>query len=291
MYRRSRGQRRAANGQRDTASVVVNVQKTFIVPLPVGATSNAIAINIWQVLLESNMFSAYRGMYDQVKMSGVSARIRGLNGSSALTLSNTPTIVTAWDRNGLESLANPPTVVSSGQQPFLSYQTVSSYSSAVVSNWSPGNAFRVNRYIYPSTISEKSYYCPTGALSVESLERNPAATFATQNGVDFKPILMIGAYAGFAGSVNQAIGLMIEFDITVSFRGLRRFSVTSDDAATQLASMAGTFLNGQSGELNTTNAQSAWTRVNNDGVIEGTGAPTSSEEIPTSPPVKTESGE
>nr|UCS96297.1 MAG: capsid protein [Cressdnaviricota sp.] len=272
QYSRARGNKRAAVGQRDTSSVVINVQKTYQIPLDVGATSNAIAINMWLVLLQSNMFQAYSGMYDQVKITGITARIRGLNGSSALTLANTPTICTAWDRNGLEA----PT---SGS-PLLSYQTVSSYSSSLITNWSPGNAFRVTRYIYPSTISEKSYYASCGALSsnVTAADRNPAASFTNISGQDFKPILLIGAYAGFAGSVQQSIGLMIEFDISVSFRGLRRYSISEDENDVQISSMAGNYLNGADGTVNAAYQSSNWTRVNNDGDIGTTSA--TNEEIP-----------
>lgn len=283
---------RAANGQRDSSTVVINVQKTFQVPIPAGSTSGAIAINLWRSLLDSNIFSAYNGMYDQVKISGISAKIRGLNGSSAITLSNTPTICTAWDRNGLES-------ASPNALPTIDYNTVSSYSSAVISNWSPGNAFRITRRLYPSTMAEKSYYASCGSLNFVSnsgssvaenqvLIRNPASSYVYITGQEFKPILLIGAYCGFTTTVEQSIGLMIEFDITTKFRGLRKFTTAVDDTTQQIANMAGTFLDGASGTVLSANLTGNWTRVNNDGVIQGTGAPTDPEEIGTRPPVKVE---
>lgn len=278
MRGRARGNKRAARGQRDTASVVINVQKTFQVPIAQGNTSNAIAINIWSQLSDSNMFDAYRGMYDQVKITSITARIRGLNGSSALTLNNTPSICTAWDRNGLE-----PSNASESANA-ISYQTVTSYSSAIVSNWSPGNAFRINRHIYPSTISEKSFYVPCGAFTSEDPTRNPAYDFNTHLGTNFKPILLIGAYSGFQSTVQQAIGLMIEFDITCAFRGLRRYSVVADTAAQQIADMAGNFLDGADGTQYAATSSTNWTRVNNDGDI-NTGANTVNipDERPTAP--------
>lgn len=215
------------------------------------------------------MFEAYRGMYDQVKITGITAKIRGLNGSSALTMANTPTICTAWDRNGLEQS-------SAQSEPLLSYQTVSSYSSAVITNWSPGNAFRMTRHLYPSTLSEKSYYAACGSFDLADAIRNPASTYSNQNGVDFKPILLVGAYAGFATTAQQSIGLMIEFDITCSFRGLRRYSIASDTAANQISSMAGSYLNGQDGTAVTANLTTNWTRINNDGDVQ-------SQEIPIKP--------
>lgn len=265
MRRRARGNKRAALGQRDTATVVINVQKTFQIPLSAQETSNAIAINIWEQLLTSNIFSAYAGMYDQTKIAGITAKIRGLNGSSALTLSNTPTICTAWDRNGLDTstIAQP-----SDNTPIVTYTDIASYSSSIITNWSPGNAFKITRRLYPSTISEKSYYAATQSLTSSSSSRSPARDFLTIDGQNFKPILLIGAYTGFQTPVDQAVGFMIEFDITTVFRGLRKFSTIADNATRQIAAMAGSYMNGQNGlKINNVEGQ-AWTRVNNDGNIQ-----------------------
>lgn len=277
MRGRTRGNKRAALGQRDSATVVINVQKTFQVPLPANNTSNAIIINIWKQLLTSNIFSAYSGMYDQVKITGITAKIRGLNGSSALTLSNTPTICTAWDRNGLDTAILPNTTDTT---PNLTYNDITAYSSSIVTNWSPGNAFRITRHLYPSTMAEKSYYITTQSLSLSQAARNPSFSITTQEGQNFKPLLLIGAYCGFTTSVDQAVGFMIEFDITVTFRGLRKTSSTADSPADQISNMAGSYVNGANGKDVNNVEGVAWTRVDNDGVIQGTGAPTSKEEIP-----------
>lgn len=279
MRGRTRGNKRAALGQRDTATVVINVQKTFQIPLFANDTSNAIAINIWRQLLTSNIFSAYANMYDQIKINGVTARIRGLNGSSALTLANTPTIVTAWDRNGLDN------TTASNQNaeapPIVTYNNVSAYSSAIITNWSPGNAFKITRHLYPSTMSEKSYYVQSSALTANATTRNPSSDYISRDGQSFKPILLVGAYCGFTTSVAQAIGFMIEFDITTTFRGLRKYQLTADNATDQIANMAGAYLNGANGASVANVGGTAWTRINNDGVIQGTGAPSGSpEEFP-----------
>lgn len=266
MRNRARGNKRAAIGQRDTASVVINVQKTFQIPIPEEYTSNAIAINIWSQLETSNIYNAYSAMYDQVKMTGITAKIRGLNGSSALTLSNNPTICTAWDRNGLDNTgAN---AFDSSKAPLIVYNDLTAYSSSVLSNWSPGNAFKVTRHLYPSTLAEKSYYVSTGALKANSSNRDPSFDFLTRDGQPFKPILLIGAYCGFNTSVPQAIGFMIEFDISVVFRGLRRTSYSVHNANTQVLAMAGEYLNGANGEIINLVDSTAWTRVNNDGNIQ-----------------------
>lgn len=290
MRGRTRGNKRAARGQRDTSTVVINVQKTFQVPIPAGSTSNAIGINIWQQLAASNMFIAYRDMYDQVKITGCTARIRGLNGSTSLTLANTPSICTAWDRNGLD-----PTEPTSGFTYIINYQDVTSYSSSIVSNWSPGNSFRINRHIYPSTIAEKSYYASCAGLRANNSGRSPAADFGQHVGQDFKPILLIGAYLGFQGEAVQSIGLMIEFDITCTFRGLRRFSTVSDNAEIQVTEMAGSYIQGNTGGEVTSTALNNWKRQNNDGKIDvneqansNTSAYNPGNEIPAEPVVKTE---
>lgn len=291
MRGRVRGNKRAANGQRDTSTVVINVQKTFQVPVPANSTSNAIAISIWQQLAASNMFTAYRDMYDQIKINGITARIRGLNGSTALSMANTPTICTAWDRNGLE-----PQTPDGAATPIVTYNDVTSYSSAIINNWSTGNAFRITRHIYPSTISEKSYYAACAALRSNEVNRNPGADFIQHTGVDFKPILLIGAYLGFQGATLQSIGFMIEFDITCTFRGLRRYSTVPDTSATQISFMAGSYIQGNTGQQATSSAVNNWKKQNNNANVEdNTGANENTSpynpdnEIPAGPIIKTES--
>lgn len=223
-------------------------------------------------------------MYDQIKLNGITAKIRGLNGSSAITLSNTPTIVTAWDRNGLDNTTSPAQNVSN--PPIVTYNNVSAYSSAIISNWSPGNAFKITRHLYPSTMSEKSYYITSSSLTANATGRNPALDYVSRDGQNFKPILLIGAYCGFTTTVAQAIGFMIEFDITTTFRGLRKYQLTPDSTADQISLMSGVYLNGSNGAAISSVTGTAWTRVNNDGNIEQTdGTTIPNNEVPT---IKTE---
>lgn len=290
MRGRAYGQRKAANAQRDTASVVINVQKAYQIPLKAGTISNAIAINIWYLLTTSPMFVAYRGMYDQIKLTGVTARIKALNASSALTLSNTPSIVTAWDRNGID-IGEPGADEASPL--YFSYDVVSSYSSALLTNWSPGNSLKITRHLYPSTISEKSYYVPSVYLSVNDPVKNPSQTIASQTGQNFKPLLLLGAFTGFAAPADQSVGFMIEFDINVVFRGLRRYSVSQGQTTDQITQLAGVYYDGNTGQFQTASANENWARQNNNGDIgeytvklPGQAQPTSYTEVPTLPAKK-----
>lgn len=161
-------------------------------------------------------------MYDQMHLDGVKARITGVQQAQNTSSYLTPTVITAWDRNGFDvtsdgSATSPPTATD-----------ITSYSSAISKAWSLGNSFQINRSIYPSIMSEKSQYVsPLSLLPLSStstantVERNPVNPTRTPS-VPFKPQLLIAITTPSALTTNTTFTFNVELDIQVTFRGLRK---------------------------------------------------------------------
>lgn len=221
--RRTFGNFKSALQQRDAATVVLNSLSSINVVL--STTSPFVGsnyINIWQALLQHPFFANYSGMYDQMHLDGVKAKITGVQQAQNANSYLTPTIITAWDRNGFDvssdgSSALPPSATD-----------ITSYSSAVSKAWSLGNSFQINRSIYPSIMSEKSQYVSplallplTSSSTANTPERNPVSPTRTPS-VPFKPQLLIAITTPSALTTNTTFTFNVELDIQVTFRGLRK---------------------------------------------------------------------
>lgn len=191
---------------------------TTQVSIPIGASNGASVINHWNSLRQSTYFSNYSPMYDQMKIDKIRVKVTGSNADSAQTLNVSPAVVLAFDRNGL----------SPGQQ--LTSSVVSTYSSAQLKTWSLGNAFTMYQTIYPSTIMEKGQYIPT-----ESLEEPSPGSPSSSNPCDdesdptlpFKPISLIAVDIGIAATATNTYSFTIEYEYTVTFRGMRKPTIQS----------------------------------------------------------------
>ena len=180
------GNYKAANQQKDAADVSLNIlhkcstqyakwtleQGTFI--------TGVYAINIWDLLRKSEFYASYANMYDQVKINRV--RIKLTPTSMRLTSSQNQykaiTVVTAWDRSGL----SPEQIIINGQPVFGDTDTkigaagdikgiylnmneqIGTYSSAQTRNLNPNSSMSIVRYLYPSSMQEKSLYINTADL-------------------------------------------------------------------------------------------------------------------------------
>lgn len=211
--------------QRDAATVVINNVVQAQVSLTTIGVDNPYTgsqyVNIWDALRTSSFFSNYSDMYDQMHLDGVRAKISGVQQAQNSSTYLTPTIYTAWDRNGFDT--DPTTT--------LSTAIISTYSSSYTKPWSLGNSFQQTRSIYPSIMSEKSQYVSPLALVDPSVtdtantpERNPALPLRSPS-IPFKPQLLIGVSTPSALSTGTNILFNIELDIQVTFRGLRKGSV------------------------------------------------------------------
>uniref|UniRef100_A0AAU8H5X3 Cap n=1 Tax=CRESS DNA virus TaxID=3138951 RepID=A0AAU8H5X3_9VIRU len=222
-YRRSRynvrsrawGNQRAATQQRDSTNVVINRIVPLSIIFPERQRIGGASLNIWLELTKSDFYTNYAQMYDQVKLNGVRAKI---NGSIQGTNTNsylTPTITTAWDRNGL-SATTP------------SSEDISTYSSAISKPWSLGNAFSQTRSIYPQTMQEKSEYIATQTMTTAANVQASPTSPTQWNALTWKPQLLLQvALPTGAGLGGQTMSFNIELDISIKLRGLRKGAATS----------------------------------------------------------------
>lgn len=217
--RRATGNARAARQQRDSATVTLSRVHTTPVTIPIGAAGSAVAINHWDSLRQSTFFNNYAPMYDQMKIDKIRIKITGSQGGSAQTANISPTVVIAFDRNGIDA----------GQT--VSVETVSTYSSSQIKSWSVGNAFVMYQTIYPSTIMEKGQYVPTDSLEAPGDNADPSnpCTNESFSALPFKPITFLGVSTGFNVTAANAFAFTIEYEYTVTFRGMRKPSVAYAD--------------------------------------------------------------
>lgn len=218
--------------QKDAATVVLNdvlnlqVDISSVTDPNTNTTSyyGSNLINIWERLRIHPFFSNYSGMYDQMHLDGVKVRLLGAVQANNSNQYLTPTVVTAWDRNGLDANG-------AGNVPQPTYPEISTYSSCFSKSWSLGNAFVQNRSLYPSIMSEKSQYVsplslvdpsPTNTSVLNSPERNPA-NGARSPSIPFKPQFLVGVTTPTALlGTTTTFQFNAELDIQVTFRGLRK---------------------------------------------------------------------
>ena len=112
---RSTGNTRAARAQRDSATVVINRIAPFNVYIygdyyeaaGLGGTAvGAIAISHWDELRKSQFFPNYSSMYDQMRLDKTRIKITGSSAVSGESPYDSPSIILAFDRNGLNSNNN-----------------------------------------------------------------------------------------------------------------------------------------------------------------------------------------
>lgn len=244
--RRATRNARSASQQRDSTTVTINRVATFMVTVPKGKPSGALYISHWDQLRNSQFFSNYSGMYDQMKLDKSKMKITG---SSINVVSGTvfasPSIVLAVDRNGLspQQFVNLPD--DSNPQYMLNPDIVSTYSSSALRQWSSGNAFVMYQTVYPSTISEKGQYLPTNSLAEPQpasdalpqdfpngeipefpppvVQGNPCSVWQSTS-VPYKPVSLLAVrLPGDSTTGNDGFfWFTIEFEFTVTFRGMRK---------------------------------------------------------------------
>ena len=217
-----------------------------MVTVPKGKPSGALYISHWDQLRNSQFFSNYSGMYDQMKLDKSKMKITG---SSINVVSGTvfasPSIVLAVDRNGLspQQFVNLPD--DANPKYMLNPDIVSTYSSSALRQWSSGNAFVMYQTVYPSTIAEKGQYLPTNSLSEPQpasdtlpqdfpsgalpefpppvVQGNPCSVWQSTS-VPYKPVSLLAVrLPGDSTTGNDGFfWFTIEFEFTVTFRGMRK---------------------------------------------------------------------
>ena len=255
---RSTGNTRAARAQRDSATVVINRIAPFNVYIygehyeaagQGGTVHGAIAISHWDELRKSQFFPNYSSMYDQMRLDKTRIKITG---SSAVANDNpydSPSIILAFDRNGLNStqyVKLPNTQVPS-TKPAVAFpdpNLVSTYSSAQTRQWSSGNSFSMYQTVYPSTIQEKGQYIATGALQApidpstitgnipDSEFANPCSFWQHQS-YPFKPVTLLAVRLPQPVETQNTYIFNIEFEFTVTFRGMRKPGIAASSKSLQ----------------------------------------------------------
>lgn len=188
---------RAANQQRDSATVNINVltrawasqqPKWKLVSGTAGGADSKYElhnggvgfINVYEVLRKSDFFNCYAPMYDQFKIDMIRVKITP-SAMPAKPASNryindrsTYTVITAWDRTGFSEdqfvklYKNEADTTTDKAYYLLMPPEVActTYSSARTKNINSGSSFNIVRYLYPSDQQEKGQYISTKKLEV-----------------------------------------------------------------------------------------------------------------------------
>lgn len=208
----SRGEFRAALFQRDSARQILKWSQEQKITINANTKEGGTYFSAWSALRNSGFFNNFAQMYDQIKMNGVKVKITLLSASSSIySATNNPVFASAWDRNGLSG--------SGLTQPAPSFTLTSSYGSAMTRPLTQGANFGVIRYIYASTMSEKSQYIATADLYNGAGSSPDDST----NGEDlqFKPILLMAIYSASTSTSQQELTFNVEWQFDVTFRGTR----------------------------------------------------------------------
>nr|QNJ57244.1 capsid protein [Cressdnaviricota sp.] len=254
---RSTGNTRAARAQRDSATVVINRIAPFNVYIYGeyykaslgGTTFGAIAISHWDELRKSQFFPNYSSMYDQMRLDKTRIKITGSSAVSNDNPYDSPSIILAFDRNGLNStqfVKLPNSQVPSSFSPvaFPDPNLVSTYSSSQTRQWSSGNSFSMYQTVYPSTIQEKGQYIATGALvapvdpstitgNIPDSEFSNPCSFWQHQSYPFKPITLLAVRLPQPVQTNNTYIFNIEFEFTVTFRGMRKPGIAASSKSLQ----------------------------------------------------------
>lgn len=253
---RSTGNTRAARAQRDSATVVINRIAPFNVYIygehyesSGGTVHGAIAISHWDELRKSQFFPNYSSMYDQMRLDKTRIKITGSQAVAGENPYSSPSIILAFDRNGLNStqyvkLPNAQVPSSKPAVAFPDPNLVSTYSSAQTRQWSSGNSFSMYQTVYPSTIQEKGQYIATGALQApidpstitgnipDSEFANPCSFWQHQS-YPFKPVTLLAVRLPQPVKSQNTYIFNIEFEFTVTFRGMRKPGIAASSQSLQ----------------------------------------------------------
>nr|WCR62279.1 MAG: capsid protein [ssDNA virus sp.]WCR62283.1 MAG: capsid protein [ssDNA virus sp.] len=204
----ARGEYRAALFQRDSARQILKWSHEQKITINANAKEGGTCFSAWTALQRSGFFNNFAQMYDQIKLNGVKVKITLLSASSSIySATNNPVFASAWDRNGL-----------SGNASFMqapSFTVTSSYGSALTRPLTQGANFGVTRYIYASTMSEKSQYVATALLP------GGKDDYPITEEWQFRPVLLMAIYSASSSTSQQELTFNVEWQFDVTFRGTR----------------------------------------------------------------------
>lgn len=267
-------------------------------------SSGVVALNIYDLLRASTFYSSYANMYDQFRITSIKVKLTPVSWQShnqsgvgnpnndvdnGFIYPQAFTVVTAWDRTGLDHVQFETVSRDSGSAGVLNVKVVSgtalsdvlpeydnqqsavekfgelsdlqgfkycsigdnitSYSSAKTQQLVAGATFNCTRYLYPSSQQEKGFYVSTSEIKDEQLineqdyasepsdkyDELKANNVYSNPNCPFKPTFLIGILGHNDIKFNEKdermeniikpIKFNCEFDIGVTFRGLRKAQV------------------------------------------------------------------
>ena len=253
---RATGNIRSAFQQKDTAEVVINCNNVISCKVQADLNNSVGAINVFDALRKSSFFNYYAPMYDQVKIDKIKAKFTSLqfpNFQGSNNTTNNFTVITAFDRNGLDEGQVELVNGANGNKDLETRinEELGTYSSALTKNLTFGSTFDIIRYITPSSIAEKSQYVATDSLKKwydggydvqynqyksvilengvpKYIDRNPCSLTRDET-IPFKPTYLVGIKSLIRNGTdaNATLGenkctFNIEMDICCTFRGLRK---------------------------------------------------------------------
>jgi hypothetical protein len=228
--KRARGNLKAANQQRDTATVNINVltrawtsqQPKWVLVSGVAGGAGAKYelhnggvgfVNVYEVLRKSDFFNCYSPMYDQFKIDMIRVKVTPTAMPAKPEASNrylsdrtSYTVVTAWDRTGFsidqfKKLHENEAVANSEQHYYLlmpSEVACTTYSSSKTKNINAGSSFNIVRYLYPADNQEKGQY-----ISTKRLEPGYTATYVQTTGNNNQG--MVGIACPYYDGIEKAL--------------------------------------------------------------------------------------
>lgn len=208
LRRRSRGNIRAAFQQNDSSTMTMRISSVIEMSFQPNSQANGNIENAYHVLANSPMFQAISQLYDQVKVDAVRVKLaQSYANGTYQNIQNPATIVTYWDRNGVDGI---PTIDQAG-----------TYSSAIKTTALVGGTFKQTRYIYASTMQEKSFFVPVSRVDTMGQAANAGATET----VPWKPTFGITFRSNVQnGDANAVVvaRFQLEWAIVCTFRGMRQ---------------------------------------------------------------------
>ena len=224
LFKKVWGNKKAAGAQKDSLTATIKYD-TSITVRGDGTNSSTYTANVYHLLGNSPMYSAFASMYDQFKINCVSISLSQRHINNIVVSPLAPlTMVTAWDRNGLSynkstSALHTPT-----------FEEVSQQSSAYTKQAVYGCTYKTKRTLYPSTIMEKSEYLSTAKLAgnVTDTDVDDPRSKIESGSYKYKPLFMLGCQtmnAVDAGTEITTLDVSVEFVVT--FRGLRKIPVSN----------------------------------------------------------------
>lgn len=150
-----------------------------------GNNCGMVALPVWQLLQNTKYWSYYKDLFQQVQLSGFSAKITGNNAGSVVLASGLSSVTTfiGYDRNGIngwidveKSKVTKDDDVGTYEYMYMvqygkKTETMKNKVMAAVSNgtvrqkaWSPGNAFYTHVSCFPSSMTEKQEIVDTANM-------------------------------------------------------------------------------------------------------------------------------